>query len=208
VTSPAATDLERAVRAVEENPENLTDRQQAKLSRIQKTNARLYRAYLLKEQLRQIYVLPSQAGDRAARRVERVGQAMSSRIVRHDYRRARWHHRRDQMEEDLAIAGTVAAASACGGESVAGVGDDELALELGEHREYPEHGTTFGRACIDALFDDVQADAALAQLGAEGHEVQDRPAQAVQPRDVQRVAVAQQAQHVVEFRTAPLAWSM
>ena len=29
------------------NPENLTDRQAAKLSSIQKTNARLYRAYLL-----------------------------------------------------------------------------------------------------------------------------------------------------------------
>jgi len=37
---------------------NLTDRQAAKLSSIQKTNARLYRAYLLKEQLRQIYRLP------------------------------------------------------------------------------------------------------------------------------------------------------
>ena len=36
-------------------PYNLTDRQQAKLAMIQKTNARLYRAYLLKEQLRQIY---------------------------------------------------------------------------------------------------------------------------------------------------------
>jgi transposase len=34
------------------NPENLTDRQQAKLSDIQHTNRTLYRAYLLKEQLR------------------------------------------------------------------------------------------------------------------------------------------------------------
>lgn len=42
-------------------PYNLTDRQQAKLSSIQKTNARLYRAYLLKEQLRQIYRLPAKA---------------------------------------------------------------------------------------------------------------------------------------------------
>jgi len=44
--------------AVWKNPENLTDRQQAKLATIQQTNARLYRAYLLKEQLRQIYQLP------------------------------------------------------------------------------------------------------------------------------------------------------
>jgi transposase len=50
-----ARDLKGARFAVWKNPENLTDRQQAKLATIQKTNARLYRAYLLKEQLRQIY---------------------------------------------------------------------------------------------------------------------------------------------------------
>ncbi len=50
-----ARDLKGARFAVWKNPGNLTDRQQAKLAVIQKTNARLYRAYLLKEQLRQIY---------------------------------------------------------------------------------------------------------------------------------------------------------
>jgi transposase len=50
-----ALDLKGARFAVWRNPENLTDRQQAKLAEIQKTNAKLYRAYLLKEQLRQIY---------------------------------------------------------------------------------------------------------------------------------------------------------
>ncbi len=54
-----ATDLKGARFALWKNPENLTDRQQAKLSDIQKTNLRLYRAYLLKEQLRQIYQLPA-----------------------------------------------------------------------------------------------------------------------------------------------------
>jgi transposase len=54
----AAKDLKGARYALWKNPENLTDRQAAKLSSIQKTNARLYRAYLLKEQLRQIYRLP------------------------------------------------------------------------------------------------------------------------------------------------------
>jgi transposase len=57
----AAKDLKGARYALWKNPENLTDRQQAKLSSIQKTNARLYRAYLLKEQLRQIYRLPAKA---------------------------------------------------------------------------------------------------------------------------------------------------
>jgi len=53
-----AKDLKGARFALWKNPENLTDRQQTKLADIQRTNARLYRAYLLKEQLRQIYRLP------------------------------------------------------------------------------------------------------------------------------------------------------
>jgi transposase len=55
----AAKDLKGARYALWKNPENLTDLQAAKLSSIQKTNAKLYRAYLLKEQLRQIYRLPA-----------------------------------------------------------------------------------------------------------------------------------------------------
>jgi hypothetical protein len=42
------------------NPDKLTERQQLKLSRIQKLNQRLYRAYLLAQQLRQIYRLPAE----------------------------------------------------------------------------------------------------------------------------------------------------
>ena len=53
-----ARELKGARFAVWKNPENLTDRQAIKLAEIQRTNARLYRAYLLKEQLRQIYRLP------------------------------------------------------------------------------------------------------------------------------------------------------
>jgi transposase len=60
----AAKDLKGARYALWKNPENLTDRQAAKLSSIQKSNARLYRAYLLKEQLRQIYRLPADAATR------------------------------------------------------------------------------------------------------------------------------------------------
>jgi transposase len=56
-----AGDLKGARFALWKNPENLTARQQAKLSDIERTNQRLYRAYLLKEQLRQIYRLPPQA---------------------------------------------------------------------------------------------------------------------------------------------------
>jgi len=57
----AAKDLKGARYALWKNPENLTDRQQAKLVDIQKTNKPLYRSYLLKEQLRQIYRLPADA---------------------------------------------------------------------------------------------------------------------------------------------------
>jgi len=57
----AARDLKGARFALWKNPERLTDRQQTKLSTIQQTNKPLYRAYLLKEQLRQIYRLPAKA---------------------------------------------------------------------------------------------------------------------------------------------------
>ena len=50
-----AKDLKGARFALWKNPENLTARQQLKLAQIQQINQRLYRAYLLKEQLRQIY---------------------------------------------------------------------------------------------------------------------------------------------------------
>jgi len=49
--------LKGARYALWKNPENLTGRQRSKLAMIQHTNRRLYRAYLLKEQLRQIYRL-------------------------------------------------------------------------------------------------------------------------------------------------------
>jgi transposase len=50
-----AKDLKGARFAPWKNPENLTPRQHRKLAHIQQINHRLYRAYLLKEQLRQIY---------------------------------------------------------------------------------------------------------------------------------------------------------
>ena len=56
-----AKDLRGARFSLWKNPENLTARQQSKLSDVQRTNTPLYRAYLLKEQLRQIYRLPAEA---------------------------------------------------------------------------------------------------------------------------------------------------
>ena len=53
----AARELKGARFALWKNPENLTDRQQAKLADLERLNRPLYRAYLLKEQLRQIYRL-------------------------------------------------------------------------------------------------------------------------------------------------------
>jgi transposase len=47
--------------ALWKRPERLTDRQQAKLSQIAKINERLYRAYLLKEQLRLVFHEPDPA---------------------------------------------------------------------------------------------------------------------------------------------------
>lgn len=57
-----AADLKGARFALWKNPDDLTERQQAKLSSIQRTNERLYRAYLLKEQLRQVFQLRGKKG--------------------------------------------------------------------------------------------------------------------------------------------------
>jgi transposase len=47
--------------ALRKAPESLTDRQRVALAQVQQTNARLYRAYLLKEQLRALYHLDDPA---------------------------------------------------------------------------------------------------------------------------------------------------
>lgn len=57
-----ALSLQRSRYALWKNPEKLTDRQRAKLSDIQKTNRPLYRAYLLKEQLREAVRTKGDAG--------------------------------------------------------------------------------------------------------------------------------------------------
>jgi transposase len=56
-----AAELKGARYALWKNPENLTARQQVKLADVERLNRPLYRAYLLKEQLRQIYRLPARA---------------------------------------------------------------------------------------------------------------------------------------------------
>lgn len=57
-----AAELKDSRFALWKNPEDLTDRQQAKLALIQRTNRPLYRAYLLKEQLRQVFKLRGAKG--------------------------------------------------------------------------------------------------------------------------------------------------
>lgn len=52
-----ASDIKGARFALWKNPEDLTERQEAKLSMIARTNDQLYRAYLLTEQLRQVFHL-------------------------------------------------------------------------------------------------------------------------------------------------------
>lgn len=56
-TGPARA-LTRARYALWKNPDNLTERQHAKLEWIAKTDRRLYRAHLLKEGLRMVFQLP------------------------------------------------------------------------------------------------------------------------------------------------------
>jgi transposase len=53
-----AKELKGARFALWKNAKNLTERQQLKLGRVQQLNQRLYRAYLLSQQLREIYRVP------------------------------------------------------------------------------------------------------------------------------------------------------
>ena len=62
--SGEATMLKGARWALWKNPGRLTGKQQAKLAAIAKTNQPLYRAYLLKEQLREVFAVAGQAGAR------------------------------------------------------------------------------------------------------------------------------------------------
>ena len=73
------------------SPENLTNRQQAKLAWVAKTDPRLHRAYLLKEGLRHVFVVKGEDGKEAldrwiswARRC-RIPSfvALQRRIVKH-----------------------------------------------------------------------------------------------------------------------------
>lgn len=57
-----AKDLKGARFALWKNPETLTERQQARLASVAELNQPLYRAYLLKEQLRQVFKLKGEAG--------------------------------------------------------------------------------------------------------------------------------------------------
>ncbi len=59
-----AKTLQRCRYALWKNPEHLTDRQRGKLAWVAKTNERLYRAYLLKEELRLVFHLPGEEAKR------------------------------------------------------------------------------------------------------------------------------------------------
>ncbi len=60
---------------------------------------------------------------------------------------------------------TAAGSATCssGGEAVAGVGDDEFALQFGQDGEHAEHGAAFGGGGVDALLEHLEADAAFAE---------------------------------------------
>jgi len=56
-------------------------------------------------------------------------------------------------------------------------------LELGEDGEHPEHRAALGGAGVVALLDDLQPDAAVAELSAEDDEVEQAAPEPVQPGD-------------------------
>lgn len=99
---------------------------------------------------------------------------------------------------EFGFAAADPAAGAGGGQAVEGVGDDELALEFGQHGQHAEHGAALHGGGVDALLDHVQPDVLGPQVGAEVDQVLDRARQPVQPGDLQRVARRQQCQDLVQ----------
>ena len=95
-----ARDLKGMRFALWKNPLDLTRRQDAKLANIARTNKPLYRAYLLKEQLREVFQLPYAAAVAAARALDPVGATVSPAAVRQaraiDHRTPPGDPRRDQ----------------------------------------------------------------------------------------------------------------
>jgi transposase len=95
-----ARDLKGARFALWKNPENLTGRQQAKLSTIQHTNRRLYPRVPAQGAATADLPAARRCRGRTARRLDRLGQAMSPSVVRqarpHDHRPAHWDRRGDQ----------------------------------------------------------------------------------------------------------------
>jgi len=77
-----ARKLKGARYALWKNPEDLTERQSAKLAWIAKTDTRLYRAYLLKEGLRHVFSVKGQEGKQALRPVDLLGAALPHPSVR------------------------------------------------------------------------------------------------------------------------------
>jgi transposase len=57
-----AKDLKWSRFALWKNPEDLSERQQSRLADIERTNKPLYRAYLMKEQLREVFMLKGERG--------------------------------------------------------------------------------------------------------------------------------------------------
>ncbi len=77
-----AKELKAARFALWKNERKLTERQRITLAQIQQTNKPLYRAYLISQQLREIYRVTHDEAVLAARRVARVGTTMSPTAIR------------------------------------------------------------------------------------------------------------------------------
>ncbi len=96
-----AGELKDARFALWKNPENLTARQEVKLARIEQANRPLFRAYLLKEQLRQIYRIPAAQAAQLLERWLRLGETLPPATVREarqdDHRPESRDPRRDQQ---------------------------------------------------------------------------------------------------------------
>jgi transposase len=101
-----ARELKGARFALWRNPEDLTERQQLKLVRIQKLNQRLYRAYFLCQQLRQIYRVNADHAlvllDAWLKWVRRCRLEPLVKVARRSPSSGKWSRRRSQTSSPTA----------------------------------------------------------------------------------------------------------
>ena len=124
---------------------------------------------------------------------------------RHGRRQAGGHQlerRRDLIPVERLATGPLAA-SPGSDDAILGAFGDQPALEVRDGAEHVEHQLARGRAGVDPLLQADERDAALLQHRHRREQLGERPTQAVEPDDGERVAAARVVEQGGRGRVGP-----